>query len=223
MGDPGQSGVQESNPPAAIDPDRLIESLRVRGAERFDPVRFRFIEALAWRSASCRSNARHLLAARLATAVGDYRERFELAADTGRDGRARLERPGCGTPLTGLLAHIARHAADDAAGTVVECQAELKSVTYFRSTWSRLSVDRQLSDAFAQAPENAGPLNSHFLVLQSLRLLRDISPGYVEQFISYVDALLWLDQAESTRGAGKKNVVRGDRDGKRKPGRGKAG
>ncbi len=56
-------------------------------------------------------------------------------------------------------------------------------------------------------------LNSHLLALQSLKLMRDLSPGYLKRFVSYVDALLWLDQADN---AGKP-VAKGERDKKRKP------
>lgn len=228
MADPGRSGVPASHPPARIDTDRLVESLRVRGAERFDPVRFRFIEALARRSSACRGDARRFLDARLATLVSDYRERFERAEDKDHDALVRREGLG-NTPLGELLAHIARQAADGGAGgaipaadPVAEPQAELRSVRYFRSTWSRLSVDRQLSLAFAQAPENAGPLNSHFLVLQSLRQMRDISPEYLQQFMAYVDALLWLDQADAGRNATRKAGAKGAREKKGKSGRSRA-
>ncbi len=73
---------------------------------------------------------------------------------------------------------------------------ELKSVRDFRATWSRLSVDKQVAQAMEQAPENAGPLNSHHLVLRSLALMRDASPEYLDRFMSYMDTLLRLDQAE---------------------------
>jgi hypothetical protein len=78
----------------------------------------------------------------------------------------------------------------------IGARAELKSMRYFRNTWSRLSVDRQVTQAIEQGPENAGPLNSHLLVLRSLALMRDISPDYLNRFVSYVDTLLWLDQAD---------------------------
>jgi hypothetical protein len=71
-----------------------------------------------------------------------------------------------------------------------------KPCGYFRNTWSKLSVDRHVTQAIEQAPENAGPLNSHRLVLRSLALMRDISPDYLNRFVSYVDTLLWLDQAD---------------------------
>ena len=71
--------------------------------------------------------------------------------------------------------------------------AELKSLRQFRSAWSKLGIEQQLSEALTQAPENAGPLNSHLLVLRALERMRDVSPGYLNPFMSYVDALLWLE------------------------------
>ena len=260
MTDAAISGAAVAEPNLEIDPAVLIEALRARGAQRFDPVGFRFIEAFARRAAGHRTDARRLLDRRLAKSLAEYGERFARAERDARDALARgtarfpeaadtlrqhceagdfdqlhrllarLAGQGGGGPLTELLAHIERHTpdgavggrADPAAGRA-EPQRELKSLRYFRSTWSRLSLDRQLSHAFAQAPPNAGPLNSHFLVVQSLRLMRDISPEYLEQFMSYADALLWLDQADSGRGPAQKSAVRGERDKKRKPGRGNAG
>ena len=49
----------------------------------------------------------------------------------------------------------------------------------------------------AKVPENAGPLNSQHLVHRSLTLMRDLSPEYLNRFMSYVDALSWLDQANA--------------------------
>jgi hypothetical protein len=76
---------------------------------------------------------------------------------------------------------------------------ELKSVAYFRNTWSRLSTEQQLTQTLAQAPANAGPMNSQHLVLRSLEVMRDISPDYLQAFMSYIDALIWLDHADPSR------------------------
>lgn len=73
---------------------------------------------------------------------------------------------------------------------------ELKTVRNFRNTFSKLSVDLQVAQALEQAPKNAGPINSHMLVLRSLALMRDISPDYLNRFMSYADTLLCLDQDE---------------------------
>ncbi|NMG00268.1 DUF2894 domain-containing protein [Aromatoleum toluolicum] len=243
---------------AGADIAARIEALRAQSAERFDPVGFRFIEALARRAAASGEATRGVLERRLAKALSDCRERLDAAgrvagdavadgitrfpesADTLRQCReagdlaalqrllARLAGQGGQSPLSGLLAHIGRHTPEAAAsssghggGAAFPAQPDLKSLSFFRSTWSRLSLDRQLTDAFAQAPENAGPLNSHHLVLQALGQMRDISPEYLRQFMSYVDALLWLDQADSSRiparnNTVRKNPVRGEREKKRR-------
>jgi hypothetical protein len=73
---------------------------------------------------------------------------------------------------------------------------ELKSVQQARDTWARLSVERQVSQALTQAPHNAGPINSHRVVLQSLALMRDMAPHYLNRFITYADTLLCLSAAE---------------------------
>ena len=77
---------------------------------------------------------------------------------------------------------------------------ELKALQYFRSTWTRLSTEQRLAQSAAKLPENAGPLNSQHLVHQSLVLMRELSPGYLERFIAHVDALLWLDQVSHSAG-----------------------
>ena len=80
----------------------------------------------------------------------------------------------------------------------------------FRSTWSKLSVDQQLTESLAKAPENAGPLNSNLLVLRALKLMQQTSPAYLRHFMAHVDALLWLDQASVGAAPLKKAVLRGD-------------
>ena len=78
-------------------------------------------------------------------------------------------------------------------------RSELKAIRKFRNTWSKLSVDRQVTQALEQAPKNAGPINSHMLVLRSLALMRDISPDYLNRFMSYTDTLLCLEQCEKEK------------------------
>lgn len=185
----------------------VIAALRERGAARFDPVRFRFIEALARRAQAYQGEARLLLDERLAEALQEYGERLEQAQDKAEKFAGE---PGSRSPLAELAAYIAQCSSEDAvpgvapdgkspAESPADTSAELKSVRYFRDTWSKLSVDQQLAQALAQAPENAGPLNSHLLVLRAFERMRDLSPDYLNRFMSYVDALLWLDQADSSK------------------------
>lgn len=74
-------------------------------------------------------------------------------------------------------------------------RTELKSTQRFRETWARVAADRQVQQALARAPDNAGPLNSHLLVLRSLGVMRELSPDYLRRFLAHVEALQWLDQA----------------------------
>ena len=252
MSESGKPGTLET-----VDPGVTIDALRARGADRLDPVRFRFIEALARRSAAEQGDARRVLDGRLATVLDEYTARFDqtqtragetLACTAAQfpDAADRLEaiyRTGNfrelrqfiaslqdryrARPLPDLLSHIRQHSPQNlpvnGAGEALKPREELTALAYFRNTWSRLKVDQQLARALAQAPENAGPLNSHLLVLQSLKLMRDISPEYLRRFMAYADALLWLDQADSSNKTVQKNIVRSERDKKRKTGRSNPG
>ena len=79
---------------------------------------------------------------------------------------------------------------------------ELKAVSEFKATWSRLSADRRLNQSLmAKAPGNAGPLNSQHLVHRSLLLMRELSPAYLRQFMAYADALAWIEDTQDAGGA----------------------
>lgn len=112
---------------------------------------------------------------------------------------ARLKAGAQSASLGALVRQLEQHSPENARARP-EPQAgprpELKAVRNFRDTWSKLSVDKQLAQALEQAPKNAGPINSHMLVLRSLALMRDISPDYLNRFMSYADTLLCLDQCE---------------------------
>lgn len=75
-----------------------------------------------------------------------------------------------------------------------EGSPDLPMLDYFRETWSRFSTEKHFRESLAQVPENAGPLNSSSLIHRSLALMRERSPGYLRQFLSYVDALSSMEQ-----------------------------
>jgi len=61
-----------------------------------------------------------------------------------------------------------------------------------------------------QVHKNAGPLNSNQLVHRALSLMRELSPGYLQQFLSYTDALMWMEQIHAaTAPAPKENTRSG--------------
>jgi hypothetical protein len=138
--------------PAAVQPGPRI----ARAA------RLRHIEALARRAQQHEGPARSLMDARLQQL---------------RDALAAESEPGPPTPAAGpqsspltlvqLLAHIKGAAAPAAA-------PELKAISQYRSTWSRLSAEHRLH--------------------QALAAMRDASPHYLHRFMVQVETLLWLEQ-----------------------------
>ncbi|ODV42821.1 hypothetical protein AWV79_23395 [Cupriavidus sp. UYMMa02A] len=179
-----------------------LAAWRERGADRVDPVRYRFIEAMARRAAGYSGDARRLLDGRLSELLSAYGDAVEQAS---RQGEATGDAPRTHASARGALAdvvdYIARHAhvpdAASVAGVATPrstTRAEPGLIDYFRDTWTRVSASQQLQQSLDRVPEHAGPLNSSHLVHRSLTLMREMSPGYFEQFLSYVDALTWLEQ-----------------------------
>lgn len=82
---------------------------------------------------------------------------------------------------------------------------DLNPFHLFRKTWSTLYSDRLVARAMKDRPENAGPLNSQMLATRSLFIMRKLSPSYLNRFVSYMDALLWLEQV------GEENTPRTDK------------
>lgn len=193
-----------------------LDALRASGAADRDPVRFAYLDALARRAAPQAEAIRRPLLDKLHLLAD------QLAACPAPAPSATA--PICTTsPLAELLAYIGRQAdAAPNAGQIADRAAlpnarpnakntsagrtpqapELKSVAYFRNEWSKLSTEQQLTQTLAQAPENAGPMNSQHLVLRSLQVMRDIAPDYLQGFMSYIDTLIWLDHADPTKPGG---------------------
>ncbi|MFM0313398.1 DUF2894 domain-containing protein [Paraburkholderia nemoris] len=179
-----------------------LDAWRERGADRMDPIRFHFIEALDRRAAGHSGEARRLLDERLAKLIEAYAIDLERAASKAGDTDAKASSgdPARGT-LAGLIDYIASHAPVDGDGLTAgsatprpSSYPELEALDYFRETWSKVRSEKQLRQSLKKAPGNAGPLNSSSLVHRSLSLMRELSPGYLQQFLSYVDALSWMEQ-----------------------------
>ncbi len=112
-----------------------------------------------------------------------------------------LKKAAVSDPLGDLVRHITIHSGHALAQDVEislddrpRLRPELKTTQYFRATWSKLNSNKRVTQALAQAPKNAGPINAHSLVLRSLAVMREVSPDYLNRFTSYVDTLLSLAQ-----------------------------
>ncbi|MBR8657528.1 DUF2894 domain-containing protein, partial [Achromobacter sp. Marseille-Q0513] len=189
---------------------------RERGADRLDPVRFRFMDALERRAEPHAGAARALLDQRLAALLDAYAADLErdeaapgspaaqpsVAAD--HDARDSAAVAPIDTPLPAdTLASLARALDTGHAVPWRSAYPELPLLDVYRDIWAKVSANRQLRQSEQQVPDNAGPLNSNNLVHRSLALMRQLSPGYLHQFLSYLDALAWMEQFDGAVAAAK--------------------
>ncbi|NKJ50616.1 hypothetical protein CIC12_28585 [Burkholderia sp. SG-MS1] len=175
-----------------------LDAWRACGADRLDPVRFHFIAALERRTAAHAGEARRMLDERLSGLLDAYAADLARATAAAESVEAHATAPvftsrePARETLADLIGHIARHAQAERADAV--SYPELPALDYFREVWSKLRAEKQMRQSLAQVPGNAGPLNSSSLVHRSLSLMRELSPGYLQQFLSYVDTLAWMEQ-----------------------------
>jgi hypothetical protein len=183
-----------------------LASLREHDGAAREQVRLHYLDLLATRVQTQQEPVRSLLEGKLMRALQELQSRLDQTQPPSARGRAQESGAASAmSPLRALVHRLSQYSADsrDASDALAQradatARPELKSVRKFRKTWSRLSTDKQLRQALDQAPRNAGPINSHMLVLRSLALMRDISPDYMNHFMSYADALLCLEQSEKT-------------------------
>ena len=221
-------------PPAAAT-ERLAR-LRQQGAQHADPVGFHYLEALARRTQIHQGSTQRQLETMLLQAIAQYQRRCATTATTATTaGDASNSVAGVAmatvTPaapqdtLADLVRYLAQH--DPARATVradepTSAHRELRSVRSHRDTWAQLRVTQQVRQALLQVPHNAGPLNSHRVALQSLALMRDLSPDYLHRFMTHIDTLLSLEQGDRAPPPRAKLAAAGDRGKTVKPPRKRA-
>lgn len=178
-----------------LDAQAVLDGWRESGADRHAPARFRLIDAMARRAAAHDGAARQRLDARLAELILAYADDLQRAAGRAEPAPQAEAAPG---PLARLADALAAPAPDEPAESLpAQLRAsypELAVLEYFQGVWSRVSADRQVRQSQEQVHKNAGPLNSNQLVHRALSLMRELSPGYLQQFLSYTDALIWMEQ-----------------------------
>lgn len=205
-----------------------LDSLAKRALEQNDGARHlleakveRAIVAFSERLNAARSSAAALLESACSqhpTAASELKELFANNDFKGlRRQCARLEaRRPCAAlaelvwQLEPASESVPGKAPQPAAARINEVHAptlELKTVRESRASWARMSVDKQLAKAMDQAPQNAGPINSHMLILRSLAMMRDISPDYLSHIVTYIDTLVSLDPGETETPVKKKKAV----------------
>lgn len=190
--------------------DRL-QPLRDAGAPQLDAVRWHYIETLAARMGTQPPKVQWLLQDKLAKALDEMQQRLAIGAARGLELGRQSPPP---SPLASLVQEMAPVAGSVTPVTAIGQPGESPRVRQFRKQLRKISVQKQVSRAMAQAPQNAGPINSHMLVIRALGLMRDISPDYLNRFMSHVDTLLCLEDAERQRLAPRKAAKPGKPRGK---------
>jgi hypothetical protein len=197
----------------SLDCDPQIAALRASGAQQLDALRLHYLEVLSARAQAQPARVKRILQDKLALAVADFQARLAQAQRPAEEGVAETQlqaqipsAPSQPGSLGDLVRAMAQEAPEqDEAGwqATLATGPELRSVRLFRNTWSKLSADQQLNTALDRAPLNAGPINSHMLVLRSLAQMRALSPDYLNRFISYADTLIRLEQVDQAKPAQK--------------------
>jgi Protein of unknown function (DUF2894) len=186
-----------------------LEALRDAGAADFDAVGWHYIEVLAERITAQKGAAQGLLQTKLEKAVGKLHARMAAASHLiYTPAPLSAPSPAPTSPLAKLLQELAPPVSPaPSMAKTSTWRGESPRVQQFRKTLSKLSVQKQVSHAIAQAPQNAGPINSHMLVLRSLGLMRELSPDYLNRFMAYVDTLLCLEEAGKAKPLTKKTAA----------------
>ncbi len=157
-----------------------------------DAVRMRYVQALVRRATGQPEAVRRLLQQKANACLA------ELSPPTGADPVPRHDHRH-GFPKTAAtlspLAQLNQAIRSAHASSEPDARPELASVRSFRRAWSRKRSQEHLATAIARKPANAGPINSHVLVLDALAMMQELSPDYLRRFLGQVEALQWLEQA----------------------------
>lgn len=173
--------------------DSTLESLRSEGAHQHDPVRFRYLETLDRRMRLQPAAVQALLERKLHEALAAYQH----DARTPQASPNHAQSPPAENCLSQLNRDLNTRARADAHQALVDgtqSMSDLRSVRQFSEVWSKISAEKQVTQALHAGPENAGPLNSHKLMLRSLNLMRTLSPDYLRHFWAQMDSLLWMER-----------------------------
>lgn len=180
-----------------------LDVWREQGVDRLDPVRFYLMDALATRAARHDGEARRLIDQRLADLLEAYAHDVERSLPQGEAAKASIAAsngeatPG---PFGELIEQLARASEVRGESTTMKLSSpatalpEMELLGEFRRIWSAVRTESQLRQSMEQAPENAGPLNSRALVHRTIALMRELSPGYLQYFLAYVDDLSWMER-----------------------------
>ncbi len=174
-------------------------------AAQRDPLGWHHIQVLAERTRTQSGLTQVLLQAKLNSALAQLQAR--LAAQKKPHTPHIQPYSHTPSPLSALLRDMAAPSAERPMSPGGHGRMDNPRMAQFRQQLGKISVQKQVTQAIAQAPQNAGPINSHMLVLRSLGLMRDLSPDYLNRFMGYVDTLLFLEDSGQNKAVARKNAL----------------
>lgn len=178
-----------------------LQAWRSRGAERMDPVRFAFIDALAARTQAHTGEARRLLDARLVRLITVYADDLADWTAPPQDANTAIASAN-DTALRSVVSALQQRSPATPGATADTPLPPVPAVLdEARRVWTQVRTDSQLRASLDDVPADAGPLNSGMLVHRALHLMREVSPGYLQHFIAYTDTLSSLERLQLHLGA----------------------
>lgn len=150
-------------------------------------IRLHLIEAMRKRAAGHDGEARRVVDERVAILQAAYADDLVLTRNV-------AAAPSDESVQGALGRMVGEWTGEDTSARSAPPYPELAALDDFRKIWAKVRTEGQLRQSLKQVPENAGPLNSSALVHRSIALMRELSPGYLQQFLSYVDDLSLVDQ-----------------------------
>lgn len=188
-----------------------LEELRNSGADKADPVRFRYLEALALRlrakglqhswhwqkleqavadyqtKSASSAQPSQTIEARTPSPFSDLLDRLNQTPDTpSTEARSTLEQLVFGTPEEGS-------AATQYTATAGRLQP-LKAMARVYAGRGEQALQERIRHAIEHAPKDAGPINAHRLVSRAMAEMQKLSPEYLNRFVNYTDTLMALER-----------------------------
>lgn len=196
-----------------------LAALRDAQADRFDPVRFRLIQALADKAIGQRPAVAGALAGKAQQALSGYLDAYGAARDraSAEINRLTASQPdavpeqGKLSPLAALTQDLARRRGGLGSRSALEEELwrqeqeiqdrvpgtdawDQTQVHEFRESLLQRQSERRMARALRDGPDSPGPLNSQALIIKSLALMQALSPAYAHRFVAYMDSLLVLGE-----------------------------
>ncbi|MFL1467665.1 DUF2894 domain-containing protein [Marinobacter sp. HN1S83] len=189
--------------------EQQLADLRGSGADRLDPIRFRYLETLEQKlRAKGLQGTRHWQ--RLAQAVAEYQARSgqqadaEQPAETGQPSPLQLlldtlnQSPethvqASSSPLERLI-YGEEDGRPTQSAVTDSSPRPLKAMARVQADQGTQALQDRIRQAIEQTPENAGPMNAHRLVSRAIATMEKLSPEYLNRFVNYADTLLALER-----------------------------